>query len=157
MMSTILYSRLYLCRCETKDQDTPYYNECPGNLVSSCSRLYFVDEDETTVVTEWTLVCDRAWLGPLTMSTFMAGVMTGALFLGGLADAIGRRSTITLCLASMVFLNGLAAAAPKFYLYAGLKFATGFFTGGYIIASFVLCNELIGSCDIIITLSIMEV
>ena len=39
-----------------------------------------------SVTTEWDLVCSRAWLGPLTMSVFMTGVMLGAVALGPLSD-----------------------------------------------------------------------
>jgi OCT family organic cation transporter-like MFS transporter 4/5 len=101
-------------------------------------------EEESTIVSEWDLVCDRSWLTPLPMSSFMFGVMLGALVLGSLSDRIGRRKSTTLFLAAILFLNGMSAVAPMFSIYLAIKFATGFFTGGYIISIFVLGNELVG-------------
>ena len=78
--------------CYTADQDTPYYNVCPANDASKCSKINFANvEEETTIVSEWDLICDREWLAGATMSAFMAGVMFGAPLLGMASDAIGRR------------------------------------------------------------------
>ena len=55
------------------------------------------------------------------------------------------RQTLGLCLTAIVFLNGFSAVAPTYPLYVALKFCVGFFQGGFIIAMFVLCNELIGA------------
>jgi MFS family permease len=42
-------------------------------------------------------------------------------------------------------MNGGSAVATSFPLYICLKFASGFFMSGYILANFVLLNELIGA------------
>ena len=132
--------------CYTADQDTPYYNVCPANRMAKCQRVVFANaETESTIVSEWNLVCDREWMAPFSMSVFMAGVMIGALLLGAVADAAGRKRTLGLCLTAIVFLNGFSAVAPTYALYVALKFCVGFFQGGFIIAMFVLCNELIGA------------
>lgn len=40
-------------------------------------------------------------MAPMTMSTFMAGVMTGSVFLGPLADWLGRKPTLMLAFLMM--------------------------------------------------------
>ena len=100
---------------------------------------------ESTIVSEWNLVCERSSLPAMTNSSFMFGVMLGAFFLGSLADAVGRRKTLSVCTAAMVVITLASAASPSFGLYFALRAAIGFFCGGYIIAGYVLMNELIGA------------
>ena len=45
-------------------------NQCFDNKVSSCTNLTFT---ETTMVSEWGLVCDNNWLSKATMSALMTG------------------------------------------------------------------------------------
>ena len=131
--------------CQARDQDSPNYSECPANAVDHCQEITFDVADQSTIVSEWNLVCDRAWLGPLTMSVFMLGVMVGAFVMGTLADRIGRKRTLFICLTNMLIWNTFSGLVPSYLLHVGLKFFVGFFQAGYILTSFVLVNELIGS------------
>jgi len=118
---------------------------CPHNAVSQCQHLAFpLKASESTIVDEWQLVCERAYLAPMTMSAFMAGVMLGALACGALADAVGRKKTLLAALLGMICTTGAASATSSYTVYIVLRFADGFCASGYILASFVLLNELIG-------------
>lgn len=79
------------------------------------------------------------------MSVFMTGVMFGAFVMGTLADRIGRKRTLFICLTNMLILNTLSGLVPNYILHVVLRFLVGFFTAGYVLTSFVLVNELIGS------------
>ena len=96
-------------------------------------------------MSEWDLVCDRAWMGPMIMSMFMAGVMVGAIVLGSTADRIGRRKTLSLTFTTMILANLAGAYATNYVTYVFLRFLCGFCQSGVILASFVLMNEMIGS------------
>ena len=96
-------------------------------------------------MSEWTLVCDRSWMGPMIMSMFMAGVMVGAIILGSTADKIGRRKTLSLTFTAMIIANLAGAYAERYITYVLLRFICGFCMSGVILASFVLMNEIIGS------------
>ena len=96
-------------------------------------------------MSEWNLICDRAWMGPMIMSMFMAGVMAGALVLGSMADKLGRRKTLSLTFTSLLTANFAGAYATNYIVYAFLRFLCGFFQSGVILASFVLMNEMVGS------------
>ena len=86
-----------------------------AGLASSCETLTFpASSSESTVVSEWGLVCDRAWLAPLTMSLFMGGVIAGSLALGALSDAAGRRRALILCAAARVAATAFSAATSDF-------------------------------------------
>ena len=96
-------------------------------------------------MSEWTLVCDRAWMGPIIMSIFMAGVMVGAIVLGPVADTVGRRKTLSLAFTIMIIANLAGAYATSYITYVLIRFLCGFCQSGVILASFVLMNEMIGS------------
>ena len=74
--------KLGLFRCITGSNETRI-GECPDNEVANCASLAFPEEEdgETSLVSEFELVCDREWYRPTTMSAFMAGVMVGAVSL----------------------------------------------------------------------------
>ena len=96
-------------------------------------------------MSDWDLICDRAWMGPMIMSMFMAGVMAGALVLGSTADKLGRRKTLSLTFSSLLITNLAGAYAKSYIVYAFVRFLCGFFQSGVILASFVLMNEMVGS------------
>jgi len=53
---------------------------CGDNFVFDHSQVY------SSIVTDWHLVCDGAWLAKLSQPTFMLGVLVGALIFGDIAD-----------------------------------------------------------------------
>ena len=141
--SFVGYSLPFLC--ETAEQDTPYHNECPANRAAKCTEITFETDGESTVVSEWSLICDSASLGPAVMSVFMFGVLVGALIMGLLADALGRRKTLFYCTVSIMIVNSLSGLSSSFPVYLFLRFVDGFFVSGFILSLFVLLNELVGA------------
>ncbi|KAK1325562.1 Organic cation/carnitine transporter 4 [Acorus calamus] len=81
----------------------------------------------------------------LAQSGFFVGNMIGSGIFGHLADSsLGRkRSLIAVCVASAVF-GCLTSLSPSFWLYAALRFLTGFSSGGMGLCSFVLATEPVG-------------
>lgn len=124
--------------------DTTLQNECIKGNRHECKSLVFNMETKSSIVSEWDLVCDQNWRSKATMSTFMAGVMIGALILGNLADRIGRKLNMTITTTGIVIFNTLSALAPTYSIYAVTKFFVGFFCAGNILSIFVLGNELVG-------------
>jgi len=118
-------------------------NSC-GDTRDSCKSLEFDTRLSSSIESEWGLVCDQNYLSKATMSVFMAGVMTGAFFLGKLADSIGRKRSVTLTVVGIIVFNTISAYARGYALYVCAKFGVGFFCAGNILAIFVLGNELVG-------------
>ena len=104
--------KLGLFHCTTADNETTI-GECPGNEVENCESLTFPDSGETSLVSEFELVCDREWFRPTTMSAFMAGVMVGAVSLGTAADAFGRKFTLFFTLFFMVLTSLWSAFSSR--------------------------------------------
>ena len=53
-------------------------------------------------------------LGPMTMSVFMTGVMTGAVALDPLSDKLGRKRTMLVTWMAMLLANTWSGMAPNF-------------------------------------------
>ncbi|XP_076804376.1 organic cation/carnitine transporter 2-like isoform X4 [Clavelina lepadiformis] len=82
----------------------------------SCSKFHF-EGVETSVVTEFGLVCDRAWLRPFFVSVYMLGLTVGVLCGGIVSDRYGRKFTFLLFTALqfiVAFATGFATT-PVFY------------------------------------------
>lgn len=77
---------------------------------------------------------DRAALG-LVLSMELIGMAVGSLFLGGIADRIGRRATILSCLALMTVGMLGAASATGIEILSGWRVLTGLGIGGMLAAT----------------------
>ena len=120
-------------------------NLCPGNDIQQCDDLYFFTQTRSSIVSEWELVCDRSSSAKMTMSAFMTGVMIGAFVLGKFADNYGRKTCMTVTALGIIVFNTVSAVVPNYKLYLLTKLVVGFFQAGFILASFVLVNELVGA------------
>lgn len=79
---------------------------CTTRNGSKCTKFEFA-QDMRTIVNEWELICDRAWI-PATMLTIqIVFQLFGNFFAGQIADTIGRKipffsSIVVICLASIM-------------------------------------------------------
>ena len=129
--------------CRLANGTTLAPGACDSN--SPCAQVTYPSRPFQSVATQWDLVCQSAWLGPLTMSVFMTGVMAGAVALGPLSDRLGRKRTMLVTFVAMLAANAWSGMAPTFRVYCLMRFLTGFFESGSLLAGFVLMNELIGA------------
>ncbi|XP_006879221.1 PREDICTED: solute carrier family 22 member 16 [Elephantulus edwardii] len=120
------------------------YNDSKRDF--SCSDGYIYDHSkwESTVVTEWDLVCHREWLAKLIQPVFMLGVLLGAVISGYLSDRVGRRRTLW-CTSVGQFLFGIAVAFTfDYYSFMVTRFLLAMAASGYLVVVFVYVTEFIG-------------
>ncbi|KAI9517055.1 hypothetical protein NQZ68_008310 [Dissostichus eleginoides] len=106
---------------------------------------YSTETFQSTIVTEWDLVCEDASLNNMGSSVYMLGLLVGAVVFGSLADKYGRRIVILFNLAIQAVFGVGAAFAPNFYVYIALRFMVGTSISGVIMNAFVLGTEWTGS------------
>lgn len=115
---------------------------CYNGTTAHCDEILFRGA-YTSVVTEWSLVCDRASEAHALQSLFMAGMTLASLPIGPLADTFGRRRLVLLTFGLQAVLMVGLALAPNFGTFAVLRFLTGFLqAGGF--PNFTLATELVG-------------
>lgn len=53
---------------------------------SDCVEYEYYSEFESTIISEWKLICDRAWMANFTQSMCMFGVLVGSIVFGFISD-----------------------------------------------------------------------
>lgn len=122
------------------------YITSDGNkMTTQCETWLFPQSDrDKSLVADWSLVCQRAWLVAFIESAYFFGLVVGNLSWGYLADRIGRR-TAYLCSHSLALIGGLASIfAPTIELFAIFRCLSAFGSIGYNII-YSIQVELIGT------------
>ncbi|XP_074023163.1 solute carrier family 22 member 6-A-like isoform X1 [Numenius arquata] len=84
-----------------------------------------------TIVTEWDLVCSYRQLRQMAQSIYMAGVLVGALVLGGLSDRFGRKAMLMWSYLQLGVMGTCTAFAPNYASYCIFRFASGMALSGF--------------------------
>ncbi|KAG6449647.1 hypothetical protein O3G_MSEX006158 [Manduca sexta] len=95
-----------------------------------------------TLVTEYSLVCDKEWLPRTSNTLFWVGSIFGNLFFGWMSDRYGRRITILLMIFVEVPLAIAASFATAYWSYIALRVAGGLFFPALYQLPFILALEL---------------
>ncbi|CAH2097932.1 unnamed protein product [Euphydryas editha] len=101
---------------------------------------------KSTLVTEFSLVCDRDWLPRTSNTLFWVGSIFGNLFFGWFSDRYGRRPTILLMILLEVPLAIAASFPGNYWTYIALRVAGGLFFPALYQLPFILALELMPPC-----------
>ncbi|XP_077758889.1 solute carrier family 22 member 16 isoform X1 [Canis aureus] len=111
-----------------------------------CVDGYVYDKSkwDSTVVTQWDLVCNREWFAKVIQPVFMLGVLLGAMIFGYLSDRIGRRLVLWSTSAGIFFFGIAAAFSFDYYSFMIARFLLAMSGSGYLVVVFVYVTEFIG-------------
>lgn len=137
-----------LGRCESALRIDPIdfsYEFLGNSSVKVCdSYIYDHSEIQSSIVTDWDLVCDKEWLAKLCQPTFMLGVLIGALVFGDVADRVGRVKIMMLTSFCQFGLGVAVAFSSNYYLFVVLRFLLAMVSSGYLVVVFVYVTEFTG-------------
>ncbi|XP_061177668.1 organic cation transporter protein-like [Saccostrea echinata] len=138
---TLLYDR---CSYYVYD-NTSFISPNGSRHKESCSEwVYSEDVFKSTFAKEINLVCDDRYKTSLAKSLFFLGVLLGALGLGILSDAIGRKKTLCLSVIAMMASTIGLAWAPNYIAFVLIRICVGAATSGVFMTGFVIGMELVG-------------
>lgn len=98
-------------------------------IINICKDLEFAPES-VTIITEWGLVCDLAWVQSFIICIQMIGVLIGSYYGGLVGDKCGRRVNLYISVAFHTVFNLLAAFSVDWKMFACLRFFIGLTVGG---------------------------
>ncbi|KAK3606533.1 hypothetical protein CHS0354_041492 [Potamilus streckersoni] len=139
--SIIVDKRLKECRAE-------YLFKSGQNVSVVCGvggtgkSKYYKEPRETTIVTEFNLVCDIKYLSSLATTIYFCGVMLGGILFGHVADKFGRRPVMLLTLYMPIFVGVGISFAPWYSLFAALRFIQGVLMQGLQTSTYTMAMEL---------------
>ncbi|XP_056382939.1 solute carrier family 22 member 6-A-like [Hyla sarda] len=103
-----------------------------GAETRSCTIGWEYDREEftSTIISEWDLVCANRNRRQLAQSLYMAGVLVGAVILGGLSDKYGRRALLIWSYLQMAISGICTAFSPNYLSYCVFRFLGGMALSG---------------------------
>lgn len=102
---------------------------------------YSKDNYQSTLVTEFDLVCHDEWKQPFTASVLYAGITVGSLFSGELSDRYGRKPILFATMAGQTIFTFLQVFANSWILFTILLFLNGLGQMSNYVAALVLGAE----------------
>ncbi|XP_063784262.1 organic cation/carnitine transporter 2-like isoform X2 [Pseudophryne corroboree] len=105
---------------------------------------YSRDIYHSTIVTEWDLICDNDWKGPLTTSLFFLGVLLGSFVSGQMSDRFGRKKVLFFTMAVQTGFSLVQVFSINWEMFTVLFLIVGMGQISNYVAAFILGAEILG-------------
>ncbi|KAK4883233.1 hypothetical protein RN001_006552 [Aquatica leii] len=117
-----------------------------GDAMIPCPWGFDYDKSITnsSIISEWNLVCDREHLLETAQLATVLGVIAGGVLLGAAADKFGRKTVLSFSILLQTICGFVSAAIPWYYGFVTSQFLLSFANGGTMTTSFVMCVEIVG-------------
>ncbi|XP_072230803.1 organic cation/carnitine transporter 2-like [Leuresthes tenuis] len=98
---------------------------------------------QSTIVTEWDLVCDNQWKVPFASSTLFVGYLVGSLISGQLSDRFGRKKVVFMSLGAQCLSVLLQSFSHSWRMFCIMFLFIGASQISIYISAFVLGTEVL--------------
>ncbi|XP_071336380.1 solute carrier family 22 member 4-like [Trachinotus anak] len=105
--------------------------------------VYSTEYYQSTVVTEFNLVCRDQWKQPLTSLAYFLGGLCGCFFSGQISDRFGRKPVLFGAIIILSIFSSAVAFAPSWPVFTVLFFMLGMGQIACFIVVFVLGSEIL--------------
>ncbi|XP_059047546.1 organic cation transporter protein-like [Achroia grisella] len=109
-----------------------------------CVEYEYFSIFESSIISEWGLICEKAWLANFTQTMYMFGVLVGSIVFGFIADRYGRRPGITIAGLLQLCCSAAVPFCPNYWTFTAIRFILGTATAGILVISFVIVVEIVG-------------
>ncbi|XP_053603749.1 solute carrier family 22 member 3-like [Plodia interpunctella] len=133
--------------CVEFDNDKTDLDEVKNNTCYDDCVKYAYNNTifETTLTSEFELICGRSWMASFTQTILMLGLFMGVNLFGWISDRYGRRISLTVSVAVPVIFSIASPFATNYWTFNFLRFFIGLGCGGIFAVSIVLIVEITGS------------
>ncbi|XP_037868070.1 organic cation transporter protein [Bombyx mori] len=149
----------FICAERRNNNETIQESEC----YSDCTEYEYKTDFVNTIISEWDLVCDRAWLTNFNQTACMSGVLLGSIVFGFFADRFGRRPALLTACTTQLIAGFTAPFCPNYITFTLVRFFNGAAVAGALLTSFILMIETTGiskrelmNCIVSVPLSVGE-
>ncbi|XP_077596650.1 solute carrier family 22 member 4-like [Stigmatopora nigra] len=105
--------------------------------------IYNKDVYQSTIVTEFDLVCDNQWKKPFTTTVFFVGILCGSFFAGQLSDKYGRKPILFITLAFQTIFSFIQVFSVSWGMFTILLVLNGLGQMSNYMAALVLGAEIL--------------
>ncbi|XP_005112734.2 solute carrier family 22 member 16, partial [Aplysia californica] len=114
------------------------------NTTRTCDRgqwKYDLDGPESSAVSDFDLVCSRAYLRYLANTLFYIGIMLGSFGFGYFSDVVGRRPVVMVTVYASCGLGVAISFVENYALFVFLRFLMGVVLQGMMTSTYVMTIE----------------
>ncbi|XP_050401906.1 organic cation transporter protein isoform X1 [Patella vulgata] len=119
-----------------------YYSDTGDNMSRTCDHGWkYGDQFDSTIVTQFNLVCDDDYKAELSTTIYMIGTAIGAVSLTYFSDRFGRKKLLIVCLILQGAIGVGVAFVQSYIIFTILRFFIGLLNMGIGLTAFVMITE----------------
>nr|XP_026695719.1 organic cation transporter protein-like [Ciona intestinalis] len=115
----------------------------PSGHIEPCEAWsYDQSVFQSTIISDFNLVCSNTWKTNVSQMLLMFGVLIGALVVGICSDRFGRRPLFIICLLALLVSAILSSIVKDYWLFSVVRMVVGLASIGLCVSGYVYAMEI---------------